>query len=94
MRRVYLGDLASSRVELYTWPGGDLGNAVPRTLRRERVVPPLHGVGDAVVFGAGFAGDAFCREEKGNDAPCLLLAQRFRRLRDLLDDDARRRVGR
>src|SRR5439155_705803 len=60
-------------------------------VRRERPVPRLHGLGDALVLGPGLARNSLGRTPGGHDAHRLLPATRIQCLRDLLDDDARRR---
>ena len=68
-----------------------LCRVLPRPVRRERPLPRLHGLGDAVVLGRGLARHALGWAPGGHDAHRLLPATRIEGLRDLLDDEARRR---
>ena len=54
-------------------------------------LPRLHGLGDALVLGPGLARHPLGWTPGGHDAHRLLPATRIQCLRDLLDDDARRR---
>jgi hypothetical protein len=60
-------------------------------LRRERPLPRLHGLGDALVLGPRVARHPPGWAPGGHDAHRLLSATRIQCLRDLLDDEARRR---
>src|SRR6266852_2136886 len=60
-------------------------------LAKARPVPRLHGLGDALVLGPGLARHPLGWTPGGQDAPRLLPATRIQGLRDLLDDDTRRR---
>ena len=67
----------------------------PRPVPRERPLPRLHGLADALVFGpAGVARYSLGRTPGGHDAHRLLPATGIQGLRDLLDDAARRRGDR
>ena len=73
------------------FPRRHLRHVLPRPVRRERPVPRLHGLGDAVVFGPGLARHPLGWTPGGHDAHRLLPATRIQCLRDLLDDEAWRR---
>jgi yecA family protein len=68
-----------------------LRSVLPRPVRREHPVPQLHGLGDALVFGPGLARYALGWPPGGQNAHRLLSATRIQCLRDLLDDESRRR---
>ena len=53
VRGVHVGYVAGPRAVLYSFPRRHLRRVLPRPLRRERPVPRLHGLGDALVLGAG-----------------------------------------
>jgi len=72
-------------------PRRHLRHVLPGPVRRKRSVPRVHGLGDALVLGPGFARHALGWAPDRHDAPRLLSATGIRCLRDLLDDDARRR---
>jgi Bacterial protein of unknown function (DUF899) len=55
VRGVHLGYIAGTRAVLYSFSRRDLRHVLPRPTRRERPVPRLHGLGDALVVGPGLA---------------------------------------
>ena len=84
--------IAGPRAVLYSFSRRHLRHVLPRPVRRERPVPRLHGLGDALVLGRpGLARHSLGRTPGGHDAHRLLPAPRIQCLRDLLDVDARRR---
>ena len=91
VRGVHLGDIAGPRAVLYSFSRRHLRHVLPRPVRRERPVPRLHGLGDALVLGPGLARHPLGWTPGGHDAHRLLPATRIQSLRDLLDDEARRR---
>ena len=60
-------------------------HVLPRPVRRERPVPRLHGLGDALVLGPRLARHSLGRSPGGYDAHRLLPATGRQGLRDLLD---------
>src|SRR5271157_5024172 len=92
MRGLRLGYIAGPRAVLYSFARRHLRHILPRPVRRERTVPRLHGLGDALVLGGpGLARHSLGWTPGGHDAHRLLPATRIESLRDLLDDEARRR---
>src|SRR6266852_6245224 len=91
VRGVHLGYIAGPRAVLCSFSRRHLRHVLPRPVRRERPVPRLHGLGDALVLGPGLARHSFGWTPGGHDAHRLLPATRIQCLRDLLDDDTRRR---
>lgn len=83
---------ADPRVVLRPRARRHLCDDLPGPPRRVRPVSRVHGLGDAVVFGAsGLARNPAGRTPGEHDAHRLLPATRIRRLRDILDDAAWRR---
>jgi hypothetical protein len=76
---------------IYSFSQRHLCHVLPRPVRRERPVPRLHGLGDALVLGPELAGHPLGWTPGKQDAHPLLPATRIQSLRDLLDDGARRR---
>jgi hypothetical protein len=72
-------------------PRGDLRHVLPGPIRRTRPVPRFHGLEDALVLGPGLARHSAGWTPGGHDAHRLLPAAGIQGLRDLLDDEARRR---
>src|ERR1019366_2122 len=62
---------------------------MPGTLRRERPLPRLHGLGHALVLGPEFARSTPCWTRNRVVPPRVLRARRRPRLRNLLDDPPR-----
>jgi hypothetical protein len=92
VRGVHLLYIAGPRAVQYSCTRRHLRHVLPRSVRRECPVPRLHGLEDALVLGSpGLARNALGRTPSGYDAHRLLPAPRIQCLRDLLDDDARRR---
>ena len=83
--------IAGPRAVLYSFSRRHLRHVLPGPVRRERPVPRLHGLGDALVLGPGLARHSLGWTPGGHDAHRLLPATRIQCLRDLLDDEARRR---
>ena len=84
--------IAGPRAVLHSFSRRHLRHVLPRPVRRERPLPRLHGLGDALVLGpSGLARDPLGWTPGGHDAHRLLSATGIQGLRDLLDDQARRR---
>jgi hypothetical protein len=81
--------IAGPRTVLSSFSRRYLRHVLPGSIRRERPVPRLHGLGDALVLGLGPARHPLGWTPGGHDAHCLLT--RIQCLRDVLDDEARRR---
>ena len=62
-RGLHLGHLSGPRAVLHPFSRRDLRHFLPRPVRRERPVPRLHGLGDALVLGSRLA-----RHPSGLDA--------------------------
>ena len=91
VRRLHMGHHAGAGAVLPAFPRHHLRRLLPGPLRRERPLPRLHGLGHAVVLGTPLARRASRRPHRGHDAHRLLPTRRRPRLRDVLDDAARRR---
>ncbi len=91
VRGLHLGYNAGSRAVVYSFSRCHLRRVLPRPLRRERPIPRLHGLGNALVFGPGLARQPLGWTPGGQNAYRLLPATRIQSLRDLLDDKSRRR---
>jgi Bacterial protein of unknown function (DUF899) len=92
MRGVHLLHVAGPRAVLYSFPRRHLRHVLPRPVPRRRPLPRLHGLDDAVVLGGEErARNALGRTPGRHDAHRLLPATRIACLRDVLDDEARRR---
>ena len=90
MRRLHMVHHARRRAVLPSFPRHHLRGVLPGPVRREQPLPRLHGLGHAVVLGAGFARHLARRAPERPDAPRVLPAGRRPRLRDLLDELPRR----
>src|SRR5258708_26362041 len=75
----------------YSFSRRHLRHVLPRPVRRERLVPRLHGRRDALVLGPGLARHPLGWTPGRHDAHRLLPATGIQCLRDLLDDETRRR---
>ena len=83
--------IAGPRVVFSAFSRRHLRHVLPGPVRRERPLPRLHGLGDALVLGGPeLAQNSLGRTPGRHDAYRLLPATRSQCLRDLLDDDARR----
>jgi Bacterial protein of unknown function (DUF899) len=91
MRGMHLLYIAGPRTVLYSFPRRHLRHVLPGPVRRGRPLPQLHGLGDALVFGPGLARHSPGWTPGVHDAHRFLPATRNESVRDLLDDEARRR---
>src|SRR5580704_17177238 len=92
VRRVHLVYVPGPRAELHSCPRRHLRHVLPGPVRRERSVPRLHGLGDALVLGPPeLARHSPGWTPRGHDAHRSLPATGIQSLRDILDDEARRR---
>ena len=86
VRGVHLLHIAGPRAVLPAFPRRHLRHVLPGPVRRERSLPRLHGLGDALVLGPGLARHAPGWTPGGHDAHRLLPAAGIQCLRDVLDD--------
>jgi hypothetical protein len=77
VRRVHLGYIAGPRAVLNSFSRRHVRHILPRPVRRERPVPQLHGLGDALVLSARLARCSAYRAPGGHDAHRLLPATRI-----------------
>ena len=59
VRGVHVGYIAGPRAFLYSFSRRHLRHVLPRSVRRERPLPRLHGLGDALVLGPRLARHPF-----------------------------------
>jgi hypothetical protein len=91
MRGLHLLHDAGTGTLTLAFPRRHLRNLLPRPLRGKRTLSRLHGLEDALVLGREIARHTVVGPPARHDAPRLLPAAGIGCLRDLLDDEARRR---
>src|ERR1035441_2041674 len=91
VRRLHVEQHPDRRAVLPAFPRHHLRGLVPGSLRAERPLPRLHGLGPAVVLSPGLPRHAPGRAPDRHDAYRVLPARRRPRLRNVLDDRPRRR---